>query len=222
MRQDLIEFLKSTLLVLSALLPLLNPPGAAPIFLANTQGASERERRMMAKRIAINSLFMLLGAMFIGSYVLKFFGISLAVVKVGGGLLVAAAGWRLVEAEDHHEEVNPKQISRATLLRRSFFPLTFPFTVGPGAISVAITLGATLRPRRGMDLIDTAGGVLGIFLLCVIVYLAYRFADRVLKYLGESGITVFLRLSAFILLCIGVEIFWSGASELLRELVSGA
>ncbi|QNM94740.1 MarC family protein [Chitinimonas koreensis] len=222
MADDLIEFIKSILLVLTALLPIINPPGIAPIFLTYTQGATEQERKVIAKRIAINGLFLLLGAMFVGTWLLKFFGISLAVVKVGGGLVVATAGWRLLDAEDHHEDENVRRPAGAAIIRRAFFPLTFPFTIGPGSISVAITLGAALRSRGGIDALNLAGGVIGMLLLCAIVYYSYRFADRLLKRLGETGITVFLRLSAFILLCIGVQIFWNGASELLHGLINGA
>ncbi|QDQ28715.1 MarC family protein [Chitinimonas arctica] len=221
MAYDLVEFIKSILLVLTALIPILNPPGVAPIFLAYTQGSSERERKAIAKRIAINGLFMLLGAMFVGTYLLKFFGISLEVVKVGGGLVVATAGWRLLEAEDHSMEQSQTTPAERNNLKRAFFPLTFPFTIGPGSISVAITLGVALRSRGGIDALNLAGGVIGIVLVCLTVYYCYRFANRLLDRLGETGITVFLRLSAFILLCIGVQIFWNGASELLRGLISG-
>jgi multiple antibiotic resistance protein len=221
MTYDLIEFIKSILLVLTALLPIINPPGGAPIFLSYTQGSSDRERKIIAKRIAINGFFLLLGAMFIGTYVLKFFGISLAVVKVGGGMVVAAAGWNLLNAEENSHEPAGSKPADGVILRRAFFPLTFPFTIGPGSISVAITLGASLRSRGGIDALNLAGGVIGILLLCTVVYYSYRFANRLLARLGETGITVFLRLSAFILLCIGVQIFWNGASELLRSVLSG-
>jgi multiple antibiotic resistance protein len=217
MLADLLAFVKSILLVFTALLPIINPPGVAPIFLTYTHGATDRERRLMAKRIALHGFFLLLGAMFVGTYVLKFFGIQLAVVKVAGGLVVAAAGWRLLNAEDHGSE--RKAMSGPAIIKQSFYPLTFPFTIGPGTISVAITLGASLRSRDGIEFLNLAGGVIGVFLLLLTVYFAYRFANRLLERLGETGITVFLRLSAFILLAIGVEILWGGASELLRTLV---
>jgi multiple antibiotic resistance protein len=221
MNANLIEFTKSILLVLTALIPIINPPGIAPIFLTYTHGATELERRKLAKRIAINSLFMLLAAMFIGTYVLKFFGISLEVVRVGGGMIVAAAGWRLLDAEEHTHQTESRPDNRA-MAKRAFYPLTFPFTIGPGSISVAITLAVSLRDKRGIDALNLAGGMIGILLVCLTVYLAYRFADKLLSRLGESGRTVFLRLSAFILLCIGVQIFWNGASELIRGLMAEA
>lgn len=221
MSDDLIEFVKSILLVVTALIPIINPPGVAPIFLTYTHGSSDRERRAIAKRIALNGFFMLLGAMFIGTYLLKFFGISLEVVKVGGGLVVATAGWRLLDAEDHSLDQSRNRPSGHSNFTRAFFPLTFPFTIGPGSVSVAITLGVSLRSRGGIDALNLAGGVVGVVLVCLTVYYAYRFANRLLERLGETGITVFLRLSAFILLCIGVQIFWNGASGLIKTLILG-
>ncbi|MBV8659447.1 MAG: NAAT family transporter [Burkholderiales bacterium] len=218
---NLIEFIKSILLVLTALVPIINPPGGAPIFLALTDGCTEAERAAMAKRIALNGLIMLLAAMFIGTYVLKFFGISLPVVRVGGGLLVAAAGWKLLDADDHSLDQNVNRPSQQSFIRRAFYPLTFPITIGPGSISVAITLGAALHTRGGIDALNLVGGVLGVLLVTVILFLSYRFAGKLISLLGEAGTTVFLRLSAFILLCIGVQICWNGASELIRGLVEG-
>ncbi|MBV1775555.1 MarC family protein [Burkholderiaceae bacterium DAT-1] len=218
---NLIEFVKSILLVVSALVPIINPPGGAPIFLAMTDGCSEKQRIALAKRIAINGFVMLIGAMFIGGYVLKFFGISLPVVRIAGGMIVAAAGWKLLDADDHSLDQNVQRPSASTFIRRAFYPLTFPLTIGPGSISVAITLGAALHTKRGNNLLNITGGVLGTILVIGILYLAYRYAPKLTKLLGETGTTVFLRLSAFILLCIGVQIFWNGASELLRSVAEG-
>jgi multiple antibiotic resistance protein len=219
---DLIEFTKSILLVLTALVPIINPPGGAPIFLAMTEGCSDAERRTMSKRIALNGCIMLLGAMFVGSYVLKFFGLSIPVVRVAGGLLVAAAGWRLLDADDHSLDQNHARASRDVVIRRAFYPLTFPISIGPGSISIAITLGAALHSRGGINALNLLGGVLGVILVSFILFFSYRYAGKLITLLGKTGTSVFLRLSAFILLCIGVQICWNGASELIRSVVEGA
>ncbi|MBV8466107.1 MAG: NAAT family transporter [Burkholderiales bacterium] len=216
---DFIEFSKSILLVITALVPIINPPGGAPIFLAMTDGCSEQERRTMSKRIALNGFVMLLGSMFIGTYVLKFFGLSLPVVRVAGGLVVAAAGWRLLDADDHSLDQSQAPTPGPVVIRRTFYPLTFPLTIGPGSISVAITLGATLRTRGGIDALNLAGGVIGVLVVSLILFLSYRFAGKLITLLGETGTSVFLRLSAFILLCIGVQICWNGAAELIHSVI---
>ena len=87
---------KSFLFVLAALLPILNPAATAPIFLGLTEGASPDTRALLARRIARNMVWLLLGAMLVGVYVLEFFGISLPIVRVGGGMIVAANAWRML------------------------------------------------------------------------------------------------------------------------------
>lgn len=203
-------------LAVAALLPIVNPPGCAPVFLSMTPGASAETRTAIARRVAINSALLLVSAMLIGSHVLGFFGLSLPVVKIAGGLLVIATGWSLIRAEGESEGTSmAPRISWATeeIAKRSFFPLTFPLTVGPGSLSVALTLGAGAR-ETGMPALPGVGGeVLGILFVAGTVYLCYRFAGRVLAILGTTGTAVFLRMSAFILLAVGVEIFCNGLAE---------
>jgi multiple antibiotic resistance protein len=209
---------RTALVTLAALLPITNPPGNAPIFLALTQGMSDPARRAMARRVGLNCMLLLLAAAFVGSYVLAFFDISLPVVRVGGGILVAATAWRLLQAEGNTsgEPVGAsRHVTAEEIAGRAFYPLSFPITVGPGSISIAITLGASL-PKQGVPLLTTSLGlVIGIWVASVAIWLANRYALRMVTALGPTGTAVFLRLSAFILLCIGVQICWDGLNELL-------
>jgi len=213
--------LRSILVTLAALLPIVNPLGTAPIFLAMSADLPGHARHRLAAVVARNAFALLAAAMFVGSYVLSFFGISVPVVRVGGGLLVIASGWRLV-----HEELTPTSSTTPVneawereLGRRGFFPLTFPLTVGPGSISIAITLGAGPSGSQDFALVDVATNLTGVAIVALTVYLSYRFASRLIDALGETGTTVFLRLSSFILLCIGVSIFWSGVVGLVEPLL---
>jgi multiple antibiotic resistance protein len=204
------------LVVYAGLFPIVNPVGSAPIFLALTSDADRRARASLAARVALNSFLLLLGSLFIGSHVLSFFGITLPVLRVGGGLAVASFGWQMLQggaapgAQGAPVE-QPKSID-------SFYPLTMPLTVGPGSISVAIALGAQW-PREPASLASTVllagAAVLGLAAIALTVFLCYRFADRMTAMLGASGINVMVRLSAFILLCIGIQILWGGLSVLL-------
>ncbi len=151
-------------LAIAALLPVVNPPGCAPVFLSLTPGASDATRTLLARRLAINGVLLLVAAMLIGSYVLGFFGLSLSVVKIAGGLLVIATGWRLLNSEGASESASmaPKVAWAADeMTRRSFYPLTFPLTVGPGSLSVALTLGAGTRGPDVSVVIGVAGAVTG-------------------------------------------------------------
>ena len=211
-------FGKSFLFVFAALLPILNPAATAPIFLGLTEGASQPTRALLARRIARNMFWLLLGAMLIGSYVLEFFGISLPIVRVGGGMIVAATAWRLLTAT--HATVDSRtelaeSFTPDMARRQAFYPLTFPVSCGPGSIAAAITVGVSLADARlSLSLARMGGGVLALLAVGLLLYLAFRYAQQLLKPLGEAGTVIFLRLTAFILLCLGVQIVWDGVYEL--------
>jgi multiple antibiotic resistance protein len=216
----LLEALKTTILVISALFPIVNPLGGSPIFLALTRDYPTPARRMLAQQIAVNSFILLIASLFTGTHVLAFFGISLPVVQVGGGLIVISTGWSLLKQKEEdddrgkaHREMDPRDI-----FRHAFYPMTLPLTVGPGSISVAITLGANAARHLPQNLPDIVGAVIGSALIALSVFLCYGFADRLARLLGATGMTVIMRLSSFLLVCIGVQIFWNGASVLLASL----
>jgi multiple antibiotic resistance protein len=211
-----IHILKSCLVVLTALFPVVNPLGNTPIFLSLTPGYSSDARTDLSRKIALNSFWLLTGSMLIGSHILSFFGISIPVVQVGGGLVVMSTGWALLqqsEAEKPHNRTE-KKITARDIANRAFYPLTLPLTVGPGSISVALTLGVNEAPQQS-NLVRLIAAIVGPALVALSIYLSYRFAERVAKLLGETAMNVIVRLNAFILLCIGVQIVWGGIRALL-------
>jgi multiple antibiotic resistance protein len=213
--QAVLQVIRSCLLILSALFPIVNPLGNTPIFLTLTPGYSSSARTMLAWKIALNSFWLLTGSMLIGSDILDFFGLSIPVVQVGGGLVVMSTGWTLLQREpDQARATAERKISSRDIATRAFYPLTLPLTVGPGSISVAITLGANQTPHRG-SLVRLVSAVLGPALVSLTIYLSYRFAERLAKLLGENAMNVIIRLGSFILLCIGVQIVWNGVRSLL-------
>jgi multiple antibiotic resistance protein len=203
------------LLVYAALLPIVNPVGNAPIFLALTRSYSQAIRDSLARRVAVNSFFLLLGSLFIGSHVLGFFGITVPVLRIAGGLAVSSFGWRLLRdgIEPSHDPGPAAEEARV----EAFYPLTMPLTAGPGSIAVAITIGAQRPQNLGLTDVAILGAaaITGLFAISATVLLCYRFADRMVSMLGPSGISVMVRLTAFILLCIGIQIIWSGYSALM-------
>lgn len=212
------EFLNTFLLVYAALFPIINPVGSAPIFLGMTLDRTEEDRKALAWRVAVNGFFLLLSALFVGSHVLEFFGISIPILRVAGGSVVTAFGWKLLHTGSKpREHSQPDGNSRSMGLGDAFYPLTLPLTVGPGSLSVAITLGSR-RPMGDVDLTHIAllglAAMLGLAAICATVYVCFRFARRIVSGLGEAGVNVLLRLSAFILVCIGMEIVWTGIREL--------
>jgi multiple antibiotic resistance protein len=222
MTSALSDLAKNTLLVVGALFPIVNPIGNTPIFLSLTRGLSGKGRAALARMIAMNGLILILTSIFIGTHILAFFGISLPVVQVGGGLVVIATGWTLLRQpndDDADEKDGSKECHEADYARQAFYPLTLPLTVGPGSISVAIAVGAN-RPEGSEWRWPLIGGmILGSAVIAVSIYLSYRFAERLGRTLGDSAMNVIIRMSSFILVCIGVQILWNGLSALLRTIV---
>jgi multiple antibiotic resistance protein len=219
---DLRQFVEGVLLVLAALLPIVNPFGGAPVFLAMTADCTPELRATLAQKIAVNAFILLLASLFIGTYVLDFFGLSVPIVQVAGGLVVFANGWQLLRAESVTRIGPTTAPAAAEIASRAFYPLTLPLTVGPGTISIAITIGAHHPQSVRLLLVNGAADVVGAALIAATIFVCYRYAYRMLRVLGETGTSVLIRLSAFILLCIGVQIFWTGASVLLAGLPAQA
>jgi multiple antibiotic resistance protein len=215
-----VHFGSVVMLAVGALLPIVDPLGGAPIYLAMTANLTSAERIRMAKSVAINSFLLLIASTLIGAYVLDFFGLSIPAVQVAGGIVVCMIGWSLLNSPDTPPAVERSGAPAATpddLSRQAFYPMTMPLTVGPGSISVALTLGA--NPPAGFRslLLTALAHALGILLVALGVYLCYRYADRILRKLGSTGTSVVVRLSAFILLCIGVQICWNGIHGLIAS-----
>lgn len=212
------QTIRAIIVVVATLFPIVNPLGSAPIFLSLTRDYSHSIRQALIVRITVNSFLLLIISILIGSHVLHFFGVSIPVVQVAGGMIVAATGWGLLrqkEADPKPTEVNPDAATQ-----QAFYPLTLPITVGPGSISVAITLGANAAGHYSLpNLISSLiGAFVGAFVVALSVYICYRSAERLERLLGEVGLGVFLRLSAFIVICIGVQITWNGVAALVHSL----
>jgi multiple antibiotic resistance protein len=210
----------------SALLPLVNPLGSALIFVGVVGPASIGSYRSLARRIAINTFAFFLIVEVVGSAVLNFFGISLPIVQVSGGLVIAALGWGLLNQKDgdtSEKKVEIKEdnmeLSR-TLSEKTFYPYTFPLTVGPGSLVVTLTLSAQATQHTlTMSLIAHAGILIAALFMAAAVYLCYSNAPRITQAISPSTAHGILRVVAFFLLCIGVQIAWTGLSALLTPLL---
>jgi len=214
------DAVKVFFLTLSALFPIVDPLAGSPIFLVLTDKYSPETRRALSWRVALNSLFLMIGSYFIGSHVLNFFGVSLPVVQVGGGLVVISIGWGMLMAHEEMPDMGRKnvQASDHDVFGRAFYPLTLPLTVGPGSISVAVTLGANSTHHYGFHIWIILAAVIAMAAIAVSIFLCYGYADRLARILGRTGMTVIVRLSSFLLVCIGVQIMWNGLSALLSSL----
>ena len=215
---DLTQLASAILLILGAVLPVVNPLGDAPIFLRMTPGCDEETRAFLAGRIALYSFFFVLGSLLFGSFVLLVFGLSIAVIQVAGGSVVCALAWKVLADIPKPSEVTLElPQARLIALGRAITPLTLPMTIDAGVISVAITVGAFHANSFQHVVIQVLAAVIGSTVIALLIFLTYRYAHRVSSLIGKTGMMVLIRLSAFIMLCIGVGICWNGISLLLAE-----
>ena len=210
-------------LAFSALLPLVNPLGSALVFLSLVGNEPPEVYRALARKIAINTTIFLLTIQLVGTALLRFFGISLPVVQVAGGLTLAAMGWNLLnkgEPDKKEKDVEAGGTSLQSLEQKAFYPFTFPITAGPGCIVVMVTLSAH-APVKGVlpDIAAHAGIVIAVLLLSVAVYFCYSRAPKVTSRISQQTAHGVLRVIAFVLLCIGVQITWNGLEVLLKTLL---
>jgi multiple antibiotic resistance protein len=218
------EVTQTVLLLVTGLFPIINPPASALIVLSLMPHATPADLADLARRITVNSFAILLGSLLIGAYVLSFFGISIPVLRVAGGLVIGMAGWNLLQKpdeEDSGDETQALQVRKneGSLAAKAFYPLTLPLTVGPGSIAVAIALG-TGSPREGPSVGHFVGVGAALVILCASIYICVRFAGDLERLLGAIGTQVAMRLFAFVIFCIGVQLFWFGLSDLLASVPS--
>ncbi len=213
---------KYFVLAFSALLPLVNPLGSALVFVRMVGPRSETDYRSLARSVAVNTFLFFAVVELVGSAALSFFGISLPIVQVSGGLVLAAMGWStLNEGDDAPAPADEHPKARRTE-QGTFYPLTFPVTAGPGCIVVMITLSAHASRAALVDNAMTHAGLLAAAAaLAALVYPAYAYAPRIARAVPASTAHGILRVIAFILLCIGVQIAWNGAGVLIAQLVRG-
>jgi multiple antibiotic resistance protein len=219
-RQEITSVVEATVLVVATLFPIVNPLGSAAIFVNMVGPVSPATQRLLSQKIAVYSFFLLLCSLLWGVHVLAFFGIAIYAVQIGGGLVVAATGWSLL----NQDAGRAKSVAAPEdeILENAFYPFTLPITVGPGSISVAITLGAHLPPELYEHSLFSPrvliAAICGITLVCVIIYVCYLYARKAEELLGRSGTSMVMRLSSFILLCIGVQIICTGIKAYLGAL----
>jgi multiple antibiotic resistance protein len=212
----------------SALLPLINPLGSALVFLGLVGRAPIDIYRSLARKIAINTVIFFAVIELIGSSLLGFFGISLPIMQVSGGIVIAMIGWSLLNQNE--SAPNPEKTEAAVpavtkaeiaeLQDKAFYPFTFPITAGPGCIVVMLTLSVHATQHT---VSETVLAHVGLFIAALVlsgsIYLCYAYAPKIARSISPSTAHGILRVIAFILFCIGVQIAWNGVSELLKSLL---
>ncbi|SAL57076.1 MarC family protein [Caballeronia telluris] len=203
----------------TGLISIINPLGVAFVFLDRTEGLAGDERDALAKKVAINSACVLLVAFFLGTPILHLFGISMEALRIGGGLAVAVSGWQMLNAPDvRTKEATARNVDADNAMSKAFFPLTIPLTTGPGSIATAIALNANRTHKLSEFLVSAVASIAISALIALAVYMTLSHSARFARYLGIDGTKVAMRISSFLLLCVGVQIMLTGISEFLIPL----
>jgi multiple antibiotic resistance protein len=216
------------LLAFSALLPIINPVGSALIFLGLVGDVPPAVFKSLARRIALNNIIFLAVIEAIGSLILRFFGISLPIIQLAGGLVIASIGWQLLNQKDADATTQNKQEEAAAeanddttkaLQAKTFYPFTFPITSGPGTLVVVLTLSAHAERHSVLAYsLSHAGVFLAIVVLSLLCYFCYAYAPRLTRAISPGTVHGILRVMAFIVLSIGVQIMWNGFTTLYSQL----
>lgn len=218
----------SFLIAFSVLLPLINPLGSALVFLGLVGEAPPQVYHSLARRIAINNVIFLAVIEVLGATILKFFGISLPIVQLSGGIVIAGMGWSVLNERDARADSRNKQQESDTadetrnrdLEQKVFYPFTFPITSGPGTLVGVLTVTAHISEKVvSRNLIAHLGAFLAMVVLSVLVYFCYAYAPKITKAIPPNTAHGILRVIAFILLCIGVQIAWNGLAQLLQTIM---
>ncbi|WP_290372487.1 MarC family protein [uncultured Parasutterella sp.] len=221
----LTSFFNTFLYVFTSLVTVVNPLGAAFFFLTMTGRATRQERAELSNRVALYFFVMAMCSLYIGQFILSFFGISIGVLRVAGGLVLFSAGWLTLnsssssaEADGEKAQSSMDKKSHSDLMKLAFYPFTLPLTLGPGAIAVTTAIGTSMT-FSVPNVLSTSLAALANALL---VWLCFKYADRITTVFGQTGTEAISRIFAFILICIGVQVFWSGFSELWLHLMATA
>lgn len=216
------EVVHAFLLGFPALFSIISPLTGAFIFFEVTQRRASRDRDRLAMLVAFYSLIVMVAALWAGPFLLSFFGIGLPALRIGGGLVVALSAWHLLNAPERREAQKQEQAAPAEEGDDiALFPLTIPFTTGPGTISVAIALGAVHPPRVQGVLLFFLGMTAAAAGNAAAIWGCYRLGGQVGRLLGPGGTRTVTRLFAFLLLCIGVQILTTGVQDVLQPVVAG-
>jgi multiple antibiotic resistance protein len=201
-------------LIFLSLLPIVNPIGMSSVFLGMSSNLSPHDRHKLAYKVAVYSAALLIGILFLGPLALSFFGLTLPFIRIAGGLLVSFTAWQMLNAKPKLSEEEEEEHAENEDL--AFFPLTLPITAGAGAIAITISIAVDIDSGFSFHVaFQYLGAVIGIILMMTLVYVCYRFADTILNKIGRTGTMVVTRLSAFVLLAIGINVIWAGLLKLI-------
>jgi multiple antibiotic resistance protein len=208
--------LKVAATIFLALLPVVNPVGTALILSGMTSGTDPAIWKGVSRKIAAYSFLVLICFYLFGSLILQLFGITIPVVQVSGGLVLAVMGWQMLNGSSADSGSTDRGLhdAGASIVGKTFYPFTFPITVGPGGLAVSMTFGAHIHRGTTMGLAERVGGVSGTLAMCAAVYFCYANLQYINEKIPPAAVKAISKMLAFFVICIGVEILWEGIQAL--------
>ncbi len=218
---EVFSFLHLAFIAFITLFPPVNPVGTAFIIDPLLSGLDRRGRVIAARKVAFYGLCISIVSVLAGSWILKLFGLSLPVVQVAGGLIICNMGWQLLGSKNGNERTPERKTQPEDNLKETenllFYPITFPMTTGAGTISVLLTLSASSASiDKKQYLINTGSLIVGVLLMSLLIYICVANTHLLIKRIGQRGQQVVNRISAFLVLCVGLQIVWEGVEQLLK------
>lgn len=204
------------LAILIGLFSLINPLSGLPIYIGLTEEYSEENKLRTLKKTCLYILIICLVSYYLGVYLLHFFGITIPALRVAGGLIIFRSGWQLLNVQ-HKKELrgNIKEDSEKKE-DISFSPLAMPLLAGPGSMSFLITLFSNRSDVLREALWQDVAAVGAIIIVSISIYFIFKFAPRLMKYTGQSGLTSLSKVMGFIVIGIGVQMIITSISAVVK------
>lgn len=217
----------TALVAAAALFPLVNPLGTALIVEPHLSELSRVQRVRASFLISLYSLSVCLFSIYLGVQIFSFFGISIPAVQISGGLLIAKMGFEVLYGANNLDSSQSKDAQREEVEvwgkteLKLFYPLAFPMTTGAGTISVLLTLAANSGHRFDIQHFGRLAAIsLGSLFMCILVFFCYAYSNLIFSRVGAKGASILNRISGFLTICIGIQIFINGLVGVVRLLSS--
>jgi multiple antibiotic resistance protein len=216
---NLFDFIKTALLGSIALFPLIDPIGSSILSNPLLEGLTGAERAGAARQVAIYCLLICLVTMVAGTYVLQFFGLSIPVVQIGGGILMCRQSWQMLSVDLDVRASKETVLQNAAAAERSlFYPIAFPVMIGPETIAGLLTLSAhSANKDKAIFLMNLSALAVAIIIVCTLIYVCVARTPWLIHLLGEKGEKIVNQLSAFLFFCVGIQIAQTGLFRIVQE-----
>ncbi len=217
------SFLEIVFLGFIALFPVVNPIGTALMVDQYFRGLSRSERVKAVRKISIYAMGICVFTLFVGHWILELFGLSVPIIQLGGGIMICKIGWEFLTSDKSGDSPDPvpqgpgdREFSE--LQSKLFYPITFPITTGAGTIAVLFTLSAHVQETTFSGyMLNNAALLISILAICVLIFIFFVNAGRLIKYMGSHNEKIVNRLMAFLIFCVGLQIAVGGITNLIHH-----